>query len=841
MKKGILFILMLAGLLRTGNALSEELAYYIPAETRFDARIPTPEEFLGYPVGSRITEHSRINAYFERLAELSERVELLEIGRTHEQRKIHVLAVSSPGHILNLSQYRDAREKVRQGEDAETPLVIFLGYSVHGNEVSASEAALLSAYYYVAAESEEVLRQLDEAIIFIDPVRNPDGQERFASWVNSNSSVHTYNTSPWDREHSEGWPRGRGNHYWFDLNRDWVNLVHPESKARVALYQDWLPHVQADHHEMGSNTTFFFEPTDPNGAESRFVPQENYALNRLFADYFARALDGIGSFYYTKESYDNKNPNFGSTYPDYNGGVGILFEQGSSRGLRQESDNGVVTFPFTIRNQLVTSLATVDAAIDNREKLLALQRTFFTPTQKGREAEKSYLIGDNHDLSRLHKFVRLLLDHRLEVYENDRDVTLDSVTYEKGKSYLIPAVQPNSALVGIIFDDKADYADDHNLGYGAGFSVAHSSGLSYGVTSSASRGARVLTPPVAVHSTLQQSNYAYLVDFRDSNSQQLLLRLLENDIRVKTAQSPFTIRRGEGEQAFVPGSLLITVANQPVDSSTLHTLLATLGSQEQVEIVPVATGFSLAGVDLGSSSFKRVEAPKVLVVTGGDLSSLEAGEVWHLFDQQLRYPLTRVDADQFRRVPLNSYNRIIFVSGSYSFLEERDREALKSWVESGGTLITLNRATGWAIANGISRAKHVTSKDTVAGGKAPTTGGRSQERVPTSIFQTEIDLTHPLAYGLTVNRLPVILEQTLFIEAGSNAVSTYSQTPLLNGYISPGQLAGMKGSAWLTAERSGSGSVILFAGDPLFRGIWDATSRTFVNAILFGNLSRERE
>lgn len=187
---------MLAGLLRTGNALSEELAYYIPADTRFDARIPTPEEFLGYPVGSRITEHSRINAYFERLAELSERVELLEIGRTHEQRKIHVLAVSSPGHILNLSQYRDAREKVRQGEDAETPLVIFLGYSVHGNEVSASEAALLSAYYYVAAESEEVLRQLDEAIIFIDPVRNPDGQERFASWVNSNSSVHTYNTSP---------------------------------------------------------------------------------------------------------------------------------------------------------------------------------------------------------------------------------------------------------------------------------------------------------------------------------------------------------------------------------------------------------------------------------------------------------------------------------------------------------------------------------------------------------------------------------------------------------------------------------------------------------------------
>src|SRR5690554_1698598 len=483
-------ILLLAFLLviSAAYAQTEKIAYYFDPEIVFDTSIPSPEEFLGYPIGSRVTEHSRINAYFEKLAELSDRTRLIEIGRTHENRKILVLTVSSPENIRNLDRYKEAREIARRGDKPDSPLIIFLGYAVHGNEISASEAALLSAYYFTAARNDAVQDQLEKGIYFIDPVRNPDGQERFASWINSNTSVNSYNTSPWDREHSEGWPRGRGNHYWFDLNRDWVNLVHPESKARVALYQDWLPHVQADHHEMGSNTTFFFEPTDPDGAESRFVPQENYALNRLFADHFARALDGIGSFYYTKESYDNKNPNFGSTYPDYNGGVGILFEQGSSRGLRQESDNGLVTFPFTIRNQLVTSLATVDAAIDNREKLLALQRTFFTPSQKGREAGRSYLIGDNHDLSRLHKFVRLLLDHRLEVYENDRDVTLDSVTYEKSKSYLIPAVQPNSALVGIIFDDKADYADDHNLGYGAGVSVAHSSGVSYGVTSSASRG-----------------------------------------------------------------------------------------------------------------------------------------------------------------------------------------------------------------------------------------------------------------------------------------------------------------------------------------------------------------
>ncbi len=836
MKRRILFILLLAGLLRTATALSEELTYYFPSGTRFDARIPSPEEFLGYPVGSRITEHSRINAYFEQLAELSERTELIEIGRTHEQRKIYVLAVSSPGQIRNLSHYRAAREKVRQGEDAETPLVIFLGYSVHGNEVSASEAALLSAYYFTAAQNEAVLQQLEEGIVFIDPVRNPDGQERFASWVNANSSVHTYNTSPWDREHSEGWPRGRGNHYWFDLNRDWINLVHPESKARVAFYQEWLPHVQADHHEMGINATFFFEPTDPDGNESRFVPQANYALNRLFAGYFARALDGIGSLYYTKESYDNKNPNFGSTYPDYNGGVGILFEQGSSRGLQQESDNGLVTYPFAIRNQLVTTIATVDAAVANKEQLRQLQRTFFSPSQRGGKGARSYVVGDSHDRSRLHKFVRLLLDHRLEVYENNRDITIDSVTYERGKSYIIPAVQANSALVGIIFDDKTDYEDESKLGYGAGFSVAYSTGLSYGITSAASRGTRVLSPPIPVHKPLQPSNYAYLVDFRDSNSQQLMFRLLEEDIRVKAAQKPFTIRSGEGEQSFASGSLLITVANQPLNSSALHLLLEELSREKLVEVVPVATGFSLGGVDLGSSAFRRIETPRVLVVTGGDVSSLEAGEVWHLFDQQLHYPLTRVDAEHFRRVPLHAYNRIIFVSGSYSFLGERDLRALKSWVENGGTLITVNRATRWAIANELSSVRLVAGNDSTNEEEVQIMAGRSPDRIPTSVFRTSIDLTHPLSFGLTSQHLPVILESALFIAPSSHAVSTYSDAPLLNGYIASGQLANMKGSAWLTAERYGRGKMVLFAGDPLFRGIWDATSRTFVNAILFGNL-----
>ncbi|MFT3738763.1 MAG: M14 family zinc carboxypeptidase [Breznakibacter sp.] len=821
---------------------AEKTDYFFGPEIKFDPGIPTPEEFLGYEIGSRVTEHSRINAYYEKLARLSDRTSLIEIGHTHEKRKIYVLIVSSPDNIKNLDKFKEARKKVRQGGKPESPLIVFLGNTVHGNETSSAEAALLSAYYFVAAQNDFVKTQLENGIYFIDPVRNPDGQERFASWVNSNASVNVSNTSKLDREHTEAWPRGRGNHYWFDLNRDWVNIVHPESKARVALYQDWLPHVQADHHEMGTNSTFFFEPTDPDGNESRFVPQTTYRLNRLFADYYSKSLDKIGSFYYTKESYDNKNPNFGSTYPDYNGGVGILFEQGSSRGLQQESENGIVTLAFTARNQLVTSIATVDAANGHKDALFELQKEFFTPSRAGKDASKSFIVGDSYDVSRVNKFVQLLLDHRLEVYENPNDVTLNDVKYEKGKSYIIPLGQPNSALVGIIFDDKKDYPDASKLGYGAGFSVAYSTGLSFASSTTLSRGTRVENLPETVIAGLPQSEYAYLVDYRDSKSQRFLFRLLEQDILVKTAYKPFSIHTNAGVKDFAYGSLLIPVNNQIAGSSELHSILRSIGEQEGVHIVPVSTGFSVKGVDLGSSAFRTVEKPNVLVVTGGDVSSTEAGEVWYLFDQVLKYPLVRVEHSTFGRVNLNDFNRIVLVSGDYSFLDQQGIESLKNWVRNGGTLITFNSASRWVANNRIGferRAERTTGtaeNKTQESSSAASSGRGGGGRIPASIFQTKIKPEHPLAFGLTSEYLPVIREGALIISPSEveNVVSVYTENPLLNGYIPTNQLENLKASASISVNSSGGGNVVLYAEDPLFRGIWDGTSRTFVNAIVFG-------
>jgi hypothetical protein len=837
----------------------EPLHYFLDPQSEFDPSIPSPEHFLGYRTGSKITEHHRIAAYFEKLAALSNRARLIEIGRTHEGRPLLILAVSSPENIARLDAFRTERSKARRAETPNTPLILFLGYSVHGNEPSGAEASLLSAYYLVASQSETVSKQLAAGIYFIDPVRNPDGQERFAEWVNHNRSIHFINNNPLDREHTEGWPRGRGNHYWFDLNRDWVNIVHPESQARVAFYQDWLPHVQVDHHEMGANSSFFFEPTDPDGNESRFVPQSTYRLNAEFANYYARALDRIGSFYYTKDEYDNKNPTFGSTYPDYNGAVGILFEQGSSRGIQQTSVNGLLTYAHTVRNQLVTSIATIDAANDYRDALFALQKEFFSVNQK--DGGKNYIIGDAYDRTRLSNFINRLLDHRLEVYENNNDIIIDSVKYEKGKSYIIPVAQPNSALVQIIFDEKRDYNDPGKLGYGAGFSVAYASGLAYAQIANPSKGILLTGKINPVPAPFTRSEYAYLIDFRDSRTQAALFRLLEKGLIIKVASQKFSIDSEGRAIDFPVGTLLIPVANQPLSAGDLFNFLQTVAETEAISLLPVATGYSLRGVDLGSAAFRRIQPPRALLLTGGGVSSTEAGEVWHLFDQKLAYPLVRIEVESFNRIPLYDFNRIILAGGSYAELSSSSIEKLKQWTANGGVLITLNSASQWAArtlldarggrrtdgADGGAAASSAISAPAPASSAVPAPASASSaaltpaasafgRRLPTSVIETRIDLSHPLAYGLTRTSLPVSKENLSVLRiAGAPVVASYPARPLLNGYLAPESesVFGNRAASIQTAA-----NIILFAEDPLFRGAWEGTERTFVNAVLFGEIGR---
>ncbi len=364
------------------------------------------------------------------------------------------MTITSPENYTRLDDIRKEHLKLSQpGQQLNTagmPVVVTHGYNVHGNEPSSSEAAMLTAYYLVASQGDEANNTLHNAIIHIDPNYNPDGRDRHTSWANMNKAFPPV-ADPMDREHNETWPGGRTNHYWFDLNRDWLPLAHPESRNRVAFFHQWLPNVCTDYHEMGTNATNFFEPTKPLGSENPIVPRTNYdQLNNIFAKYFSKALDDIGSLYFTKEEFDNSYPGYGSTYPDIHGGLGLVFEQASSRGHVQQSQTKVVTFAFTIRNHVRTSLATIKASVDNRELLLKHQQDFFkTALDEAKKSSiKGYIYGDPKDKGRTTAFTELLLQHQIDVYKfNDRFVVpTDQIQYRMVRSFFEKVTQYNDSV-----------------------------------------------------------------------------------------------------------------------------------------------------------------------------------------------------------------------------------------------------------------------------------------------------------------------------------------------------------------------------------------------------------
>ena len=258
--------------------------------------------------------------------------------------------------------------------------MVYQGFSIHGNEPSGANAGLAYAYYLAAAQGNEIEETLSNVVILMDPSFNPDGLQRFAYWANTNKSINLVADNN-EREYHEVWPGGRTNHYWFDMNRDWLPVQLPESRARIETFYKWLPNILTDHHEMGTNSTFFFQPGEPTRVHP-LTPQINQELTAEIGTYHAKALDNIGSLYYSEEGYDDYYYGKGSTFPDVNGGIGILFEQASSRGHIQESENGLLTFPFTIRNQFTTALSTIEAAKNMRGKINDYQRQYFQDIKK---------------------------------------------------------------------------------------------------------------------------------------------------------------------------------------------------------------------------------------------------------------------------------------------------------------------------------------------------------------------------------------------------------------------------------------------------------------------------
>lgn len=840
--KSILLLLCWIGF----SALPAQSDYFFPKGNTFNPDIPSPEQFLGYPIGDFHTRIDRMVAYMEALAAASERAHFEVIGYTNEMRPQVVLTVTDPQNYDRLEAIRQehlkfTRPEMPSPDPGTEPVIVLLGYNVHGNEPSSTEAAMLTAYYLVASESAEVRNYLSNAVIFIDPAFNPDGRDRHSHWANMHKASQLVEDT-YDREHNEVWPGGRTNHYWFDLNRDWLPLAQVESRNRLEFYRRWLPNVVTDYHEMGTNSTYFFEPTKPFGSENPIVPRSNYdGLNNLFAPYFRDALDEMGSLYFTKEVYDNSYPGYGSTYPDIHGGLGMVFEQASSRGHVQESSTEDVTFAFTIRNHVRTSLATVRASVENRRTLLDHQRNFFEAAlEKGRKAAtKGYVFGTSGDWNRTRAFATLLLDHGIETYQLNEDLSLNGKRFEQGKAFVVPAAQAQYLMVQTMFEPVTTFYD--SVFYDASsWTMALAFGMPYEKSSRELAVGAALQPEdlAPAEKTIAHAGYAYLFHWTDYLAPKALYFLLKNGVHAKTAYKPFTANVNGKREDFGYGSILISVADQAVGVERLHELITQAANLANIDIHAVNSGFSINGPDLGSRSFETVELPRVAMVIGNGSSAYEAGEIWHLLDTRYDMPIVKIDLNQLDRAQLDRYNTLVLVSLSGNPFSESQIARIKDWTAAGNTLILQRGAVNWAIRNKLINETFVENKTSEAPGARYDFATRSERQGAKSVggvvFKADIDISHPLGFGFTDRSIHVYRNHNYMIQPSKNPYQTvvqYANEAQVDGYVHPEPLAQIKGSASVIAGTIGAGNVVCLVDNPNFRGFWYGTNRLFINGL----------
>ena len=817
------------------QAQKVELKDYLPQDVTYNQNIPTPSEIIGFVPGDWHVSHDKLVQYMRAIAESSDRVSIENRGFTYEKRPLILLTITSPENHKNLAEIQENHLKIISGEVSESqlesmPIVVNQGFSVHGDEPSGANASLVLAYYLAAAEGSSIDQMLENTIILLDPSFNPDGLQRFAYWTNTNRSTNL-NPDPQDREFSEIWPGGRTNHYWFDLNRDWLPLQLLESQARVKTFYDWRPNVLTDHHEMGSNSSFFFQPGIPERTNP-LTPQLNQDLTEQIGNYHAEALDSIGSLYYSKESFDDFYYGKGSTFPDINGSIGILFEQASSRGSGQMTDNGLLTFPFTIKNQFTTALSTLKASLELKTDILKLQYNFYRNAEKNAE-KGAYVFGRKNDPVLANELAKVLEQHQVELYKLEKNERFDGKDFDQNSSYIIPKNQLQHRLVEAMFEERTSFNDSIFYDVSA-WSFRHAFDVDFAEVKSIDMGEKLTSVQLDIPNDLQKSEYAYALRWNDFNAAKVLYKIMDEGIRVKVAQKPLQSKT----ETFDYGTIVIPAQNQKKTSAEIYTLLDGLQKVNHVKISPLKTGLT-QGISLGSPNMSPLEMPKIALLVGEGITSYDAGEIWHMLDFRFEIPVTKLDAKDFNRTSLEEYTHLVIPNSNSNVLTPSEKEKLKDWVREGGNLVAYKGTMNWLKDEKMIDFK--TKKDSVIANDIRFIE-RSEfygaKQIGGSIFKAKIDRSHPIVYGYTNDEIALFRNSNLMLEADTlsfNNPIQYTKSPLLSGYINAENLELIKGTVPFKQDRYGRGNVMIFTDNTNFRAFWLGTFKLFLNSIFFSD------
>lgn len=810
--------------------------YYFNQDIQFMPDVVTPNDILGNPVGEWHVRPDQSVAFFTALAQSSERVNVTEIGRTHENRPLITAYISSPENLARLDEIKQQRENLT---DYKGPAIVWLGYSVHGNEPSGTNAALLVAYRLAASDEAWIQELLANTIVMIDPMLNPDGMGRFAGWVNRYKGKQLVADSE-SIEHNEAWPRGRTNHYWFDLNRDWLLLQHPESQARIKHFYEWRPHIVGDFHEMGTNATFFFQPGVPT-RQNPLTSELNFELTERIGRYHAKALDAIGSRYYSQESFDDFYYGKGSTFPDINGGIGILFEQASSRGHLQESVNGDVSFPFSIRNQATTSFSTLQAALELSEELLDYQRDFFQqwPAKASSDLEKG-VIFSSKDEGRIKEFLRILNSHQIEVEQLAGPRKIAGREWPAKTSYLVNFKQPQYGLIKAMFETRTEFTD--NTFYDVS---AWTFPLAFNLDYHHLNKDELQRLPLESVEVSTSSSYvgsetpvALLVEWQDFRAATALTRLLEADIDTKLLEKGSRLPVNGEPREFMAGTFTVPLPAETAERDALMQQVNDTVADLGLTVYGVDSGYSGQGADLGSPTVSDLEMPKPLLLIGDGVYSYEAGEVWHLLDTRLELPVSMQHAQDLGRIDLSDYTHLLMVSGRYPALDEKELDVIKSWVRDGGTIVATRGANPWLVQQGLVNFE-LLEPEAPQNQNRPFSerdDARAEHIIGGAIFEANLDLSHPLAFGLELDKLAFTKAGTMVFKPATEdfvTVASYTESPLVAGYSSQTNVDRIKNTPAILAQEYGRGSIIMFSDNPNFRGYWLGSMRPYINSLYF--------
>ncbi|WP_440905792.1 M14 family zinc carboxypeptidase [Catenovulum sp. SX2] len=819
------------------------------------ANVTSPEQYLPNYKADKHLRFSQIADYLNHIDKNSANSKLMQFGWSEEGRPLYLLAVSSKQNIQNLDEIRIRHEQLSNPyatrlNSKNLPAIVWLSFAAHGDEPSGPHAAIKIIHYLISNQQQEVQSWLNNSVLLFEVIANPDGFDRYATWANAFYSQYPSSHAE-HAKNTQEWPNARGNHYWFDLNRDWLPQTQVESRARLIEYHKWKPNVLADFHEMQSNQSYFFQP----GVQARInplTPDENISLTKALSDYTARAFDQQNKLFYSEENFDDFYIGKGSTYPDLQGGLGILLEQAQSQGQQIDTNNGLLSFEQTVENQMTGIISMIRAANAKRQALIDFQQDFFRDNIKQAQKDKvsGYLVQAQYDQHSLDEFLRLMAAHQIKVYPLAEDYKANEQTifYQK-TSFWIPVQQAQYRLIKSIFSEQTEF-NDHTFYDVTNWNIALAYGLEHHTVEGRFFGVKAHKQPWDINRQQKQLNQiqdfkndaiGYLIDWRNGNNQNVLAELLRQQVQIRVAKAAFKGVTPTGSQHFPAGSLLVLQADNTQESLQNFKQLI---SQYNLTVTNLTTAHTPEGPDLGSDKMQLIKLPKVATLAAPWLQQTEVGEFWFWLDKKLKLPLMMLNGAADKKWPLNDFSHLYLADGQYQNLTTSQSEQIKLWVEQGGTLITTKRATVWASQNQLIKNEYLSERDLISPFKqtydyVDKESFYSEMRISGTVFSGKIDITHPLGFGRNNRELSLFRNDRVVLLESNSAfadVAQYTESPLIAGYVSPENISHIRNSVALTHAKYGKGRVIAFSDNPIFRGYWFETAKMLTNSLFFAEL-----